>query len=333
MLCRTFACFVAIGTAICAHPGVDGQPQMTWQGEVDGAAVLFVHGKRLKIEQKSGGSVARQRYRFTEPLPDNRQDVRLQVLEGPGEVRIVEQPRADNDFTLALTIQNRQRGPSQYSLALYWTADESTTRLDRLKWSGRVDNEVIVACSASQCSSTAIAGAPVMHESAKFSRPLPQSDVAVNVQTLEGRGEVAIIEQPSERNGFTTRVRIRDGDPGASDYAFALTWRRPEAGGAQVLPAARGLLWSARVAGEVRVTIRGGAAFSQALSGPPVTAERTIFDRPLPARSDLRPVLTKRQGQGAVELLESPSSRNGYELVFIVHGATTPEPYEIEVAW
>src|SRR5581483_2536252 len=131
-------------------------------------------------------------------------------------------------------------------------------------------------------------------------------------------------------------VRIRDVSPGASDYAFSLSWPRQfsAANAIPPEPTRRGLLWSARVAGTIRVTVRGGAAFSQVLSGSPVASERVIFDRPLPASSGLKPVVTKLQGRGTVQMTEAPSQGNGYQLVFEVRPAdATPEQFEVEVAW
>jgi hypothetical protein len=260
------------------------------------------------------------------------------VIEGRGFVRIVEQPRAENDFTLAVSIEDRQPGSGFYSLALYWTSDsierrDDRSRMGQIRWSGRVDDEVVVSCAASACTSAAVSGSPVMHEKAKLSAPLPQAEVPVELETVEARGAVTVVEQPSERNGYTVRVRIRDKDPGSSDYAFNLKWRRPDAAmTTEPAAARRGVLWSARVAGTVRVTVMGGAAFSQSITGQPVSLERTLFDRPLPA-SNVKPVIAKRQGQGAVNIVAYPNKENGYELVFEIRAADTPELYEIEVAW
>ena len=322
---------------------------MVWQGEVEGNAFLFVHGKKLKVESPKGATVARQQYRINDPLPDFRQNVRLQVSQARGWVHIADQPTADNDYTLALAIEDRQSGPALYSIALYWNPGDSYDRTSdrgrqRLKWSGRVDQDVVVSCVASQCSSEPKSGVPVMHEKTKFSGALPREPVRVSLDEVQGRGEVRIVQQPAESNGYVTRVRITDRDAGPSDYAFVLTWKRPAAGGngsgmspgigsaAQPMAPLRGLLWSGNVSGTVRVTVRGGVAFSQTIAGAPIAAESAVFDRPLPARSDIRPALTKRQGQGDVEIVEYPADRNGYQLVFEVR-ASKPDYFEIEVAW
>src|ERR1700676_2384174 len=103
---RLLACALALVTGVPAQPdGGDPKPQMVWQGQVEGAAFLYVHAKRLKVETKAGGPIENQRYRIIDALPQTRQVVRLHVNEGRGYVHIAEQPRADNDYTLAIAIE------------------------------------------------------------------------------------------------------------------------------------------------------------------------------------------------------------------------------------
>jgi hypothetical protein len=173
-----------------------------------------------------------------------------------------------------------------------------------------------------------------MHEHVKISHPLPERDVQVALEKVEGRGEIRLLDQPSESNGHTARVRIRDPEGGASDYSFVLTWGRPGAASiGQTAEAQSGLVWSGRVEGTVRVTVHGGAAFSEATTGRPVMNETVRFERPLPSSSDLSPTVKKRQGLGTVTLVESPTKDNGYHLVFEIHGAGVSELYEVEVSW
>lgn len=92
------------------------EPRMVWQGDVTGSAILYIRGDKVTVEAAQGQA------RFRTPLPDVRQDVKMQVLEGRGRVHIVEQPRADNEYTLAVAIDDRQSGTSAYSLAFFWSA-------------------------------------------------------------------------------------------------------------------------------------------------------------------------------------------------------------------
>src|SRR2546421_12782677 len=100
---RLSVCALIFAPALFAQTDrVEDKPQLVWQGNVDAATFLYVHGKRLRVENKDGAPVEKQRYRFKDPLPPNRQNVRLHVSEGRGYVHIVEQPRVDNEYTLAI---------------------------------------------------------------------------------------------------------------------------------------------------------------------------------------------------------------------------------------
>jgi hypothetical protein len=141
--------------ALAAPACLAQDPQMIWEGEVDGTSVLYIRGNRMDVMDKSGFPVQRQRFRFFDRLPDSRQSVDLEVKEGRGRVRIVEQPRLENNYTLAVEIDDRQGGSSFYSLALHWDTSRGGFFSDRgsglgpirgapvggdsLNWSGRVD--------------------------------------------------------------------------------------------------------------------------------------------------------------------------------------------------
>jgi hypothetical protein len=313
--------------------------QFTWQGEVDGVDVLYLHADRLNVQVKEGAPVARQQYHFYDRLPESRQDTRLEVREGRGFVHIIDQPRIENQYTLAVSVEDRQPGSSFYSIALYWDASnqafERGNKTDKLVWSGRVDEQAIISCQDKTCTSKADRGAPVAEERFKFSRPLPHRDVEVTLDDHAGRGDIRLVEQPRERNNYTARVSIRDPQNGSGEYSFTLAWKRTS--GKEPLPveeATRGLLWSAVVEGRARVTVKGSSSISETIQGAPITGERADFLRPLPSRSDLKPTVKKLSGRGRVEITEYPSEKNNYRLVFEVGDSEAgPSTYAIEVDW
>jgi hypothetical protein len=342
---RLIALVSPIFCALCAAPlaAVPGdEPQFVWQGQVDGIAILHLHGKQLAVQIQEGGPVERQQFHFSDALPDVRQKVRVEVLEGRGYVHVIDQPSIENHYTLAVGIEDRQAGSAFYSIALYWDASNNTfdrgaEKTDKVTWSGRVDHSAIVSCQAKSCTSSVEHGAtPVADEHFKFSKPLPDRDTEVRLEAPEGRGEIRLIEQPRQRNHYTARVSIRDSGAGAGDYSFTLVWNRAVGKDAGPIPepAGRGFLWRGTVDGRVRVTVQGGASFSEALEGARITGEHAEVFRPLPARSDLMPAIRKLQGRGRVAIVESPSEKNNYRLVFEIDD---PEPgaddYEIELDW
>jgi hypothetical protein len=320
------------------HLSAQERPQFVWQGQVDGTAILHLAGKRITVQIQDGAPVERQKFHFADSLPANRQAVRVEVLEGRGYVHVIDQPSIENHYTLAVSIEDRQPGSSFYSIALYWDASGSAFepgagRTDQVTWSGRVDEGAIVSCQKQSCTSSAGRGAPVADERFKFSRPLPDRELDVRLEDPQGRGEIRLIEQPRQRNNYTARVSIRDPQGGAGDYAFTLQWNRqvsepvPDSTG-------RGFLWSGRVDGRVRVTLQGGASLSEVLEGAPIGGEHGEMLRPLPARADLMPAIQKLLGRGRVSIVESPSEKNNYRLVFEIDDPDAgADDYEVELDW
>jgi hypothetical protein len=316
------------------------RPQLVWQGEVEGVATLYIKGKRVETQERRGSAV-RQHFHFYHRLPDSSLDARLETIGGRGYVHILEQPRVDNDYTLAVRIEDQQTGSAPYSLAFYW--DTSSDRMEnlrdfsrggRLTWKGRVDDEVVVSCRQSTCEANAANGQQVLHEDYKFSKPLPASEVEVNLEKNEGRGEIRLLEPPLEKNNYTARVLIRDPEAGASDYSFTLTWARPSKSETQQQPAQAGLIWRGRVDGRIRVTVRGGATASEVLAGKPLIGQGTDFYRPLPSRSDVNITLKKLNGRGQARIIQLPTAQNHFELAFeIENGEAGPDDYQIEVDW
>jgi hypothetical protein len=327
---------------ICATLGAQDHPQFVWLGQVDGTAILHLAGKRLAVQIKDGAPVARQKFHFSDALPQSGQAVRVEELEGRGYVHVIDQPSIENQYTLAVAIEDRQPGSSFYSIALYWDAsgnlfEQGAQKADRVFWQGRVDEQATISCRQQSCVSTASEGAPVADEHFKFTRPLPNRDTDIRLLDPNGRGDIRLIEQPRQRNNYTARVSIRDPQAGAGEYSFTLVWNRPSSKEAAApIPDAtgRGFVWSGTVDGKLRVTLKGGASFSEVVEGAPITDEHSDALRPLPARTDLSPTIKKLRGRGQVSIVESPSEKNNYRLVFEIDD---PDPgsdnYEVELIY
>ncbi|MGC8793879.1 MAG: hypothetical protein ACP5U2_10865 [Bryobacteraceae bacterium] len=318
------------------------QPQMIWEGQVDGVSILRVRGAQVDIEDVRGLPVQRQRSRFFARLPEIRQNVRLEVVEGRGRVRILEQPRRENNYTLSVEIDDHQGGSSFYSLVFYWEERAlgswleprwmTSGRADQLWWSGRVDGEAIIECRGDLCEAQTVSGQPVSRDRFRFTRPLPRQRVVVSLDETSGRGQVRLLEQPREENDYTARVLIRDPQGGAADYSFVLSWTTPARGEPGI--ARPGMVWRGRVDGTVRVTVQGSRAVAEVVSGAPVEEEDAHFLRPLPARNLPDATVRKLRGRGRVEIVEYPSSRNGYRLVFQIEDPKGgSDRYEVEIGW
>lgn len=105
--------------------GAADRPQFLWEGEARGRVVLSVRGKKLTVNIDEG-EVERSKLVMPKGLPDSRQTVRLELRKQRGMVSITQQPRIDNDYTLEITIDDRQDGLGGYSIAAYWDLDRGT---------------------------------------------------------------------------------------------------------------------------------------------------------------------------------------------------------------
>lgn len=316
----------------------EDRPQLVWEGQVDGVVVLHVHGNQVTEEVREGLPVERRRFHFQAALPESRQQVRLEVVQGRGGVNILEQPRMDNQYTLSVIIEDRQPGSALYSLAFFWEADETgpapRIRRETVAWSGRVDGEAVVSCHGKTCEADARSGKPVAGGLFHFSKPLPSREVTVSIEKIEGRGEIRLLEQPRESNGYRARVLIRNPQAGPGDYSFRLAWppAAPKDAGFELLR--RGAIWSGRVDGRIRVVIEGRTSMSTVLGGAPVADERVEFERALPASDTPNAVAKLLRGRGRVQIVEYPSLSNHYQLVFeIENPAGGPDNYEVELRW
>jgi hypothetical protein len=69
-----------------------------------------------------------------------------------------------------------------------------------------------------------ISGRPTSGITFSFTSPLPRRAAAVRLEKKDGRGDVEIVQQPSQSNDFTAVIRIRDEKGGSDDYEFELIW-------------------------------------------------------------------------------------------------------------
>ena len=220
---------VFLAVALHAQAPMDTAPKFVWQGDVDETAVLRIRGDRLDVQSPKGERVQHQRYRFFHLPPDSHQQVRLEIQEGRGTVRIARQPTADNDYTIEIDIEDLQQGRAHYSIALYWDspADErqegakkwrdrgwqgddvskAKENTGKLTWHGHVDSEAVVECQASSCRSQVTQGMPVGHERVHFEKPLPQQEVAVSLAGDDANGNIRVVQQPLRANN--TRYACR----------------------------------------------------------------------------------------------------------------------------
>jgi hypothetical protein len=222
--------------------GAEKTDKVTWSGRVDHAAVVSCQKRTCVSTLGQGGSeqggsehgtpVADQHFKFSKPLPDRAIEVRLDEVDGRGEIRLIEQPRESNHYTARVSIRDPGNGAADYAFTLVWNraSDKEPGPIPEpagraFVWTGKVDGRVRVTIQSGASFSEAIEGARVVGEHAEMLRPLPaRSDVTPVIRKVRGRGQVAIVESPSEKNNFRLIFEIDDPEPGADDYEVELDW-------------------------------------------------------------------------------------------------------------
>lgn len=320
-----------------------------WEGVVDGATVIRISRRQVDYEYRSGLPVQRQRYDFTDALPFTRTEVRLNVIEGRGDVRLIEQPRSENNYTAAVLIEDRDRGNSTYAFELLWERPRNSGGRRRddeaFEWRGRVDGESIIRVRGGSVRVENISGSGVSDDDYRFTVAMPLQPFQVSLVETSGRGEIVLIEQPSRRNDYTVAIRIRDSQGGAGRYAFTLTWQPPRyqppsapdrsRGNPRYddQPVGVGLVWSGRVDGTDLLRISASQLFIEHQNGVPIVGADYRFLKPLPFAPRTVSV-RKLRGRGKVTVIEQPSSANNFTATIRIEDKDGGSAqYEIEVSW
>jgi hypothetical protein len=200
-----------------------------WRGEVDGIDDIVITGSQVRVEHIADKPIQNQDHRFSAPLPFAEVAVTLQVIQGRGSVRLMEQPSQRNGYTTVVRVEDRDSGDSRYEFELSWSRDDvngSDAYESTFRWRGRVDVGCEIEIQGSQYQVTDAGGSGTRERGATFSDPLPHSEVPLSVEKRDGRGDVELIQTPDAGNGYTAIIQIEDTKGGADDYEIELRWPR-----------------------------------------------------------------------------------------------------------
>ena len=235
---------------------------------------------------------------------------------------------------------------------------------ERFQWRGQVDgvDEILIRGGSVQVRH--LEAKPIQRQEHRFTAPLPEWDVDLELDKIEGRGDVRLIEEPSSWNDYTAVVRIDDSDEiGDGYYEFELTWnerddwgdwgdrgdqseREPwddfedaesdiwgreddqdwdDEGGA--------FRWEGRVDIGAEILIRGGDHEVDGDSGQGTQELRSRFTADLP-ETEVTVSLRQLDGRGRVELIQTPSAENDYTVVVRIEDSDSgDDTYEFELSW
>lgn len=93
---------------------------LTWTGVVDDVVQITIRGNSVQSKAVSGRVVTNENFNFTSPLPSRRVDVEIDKKKGRGSVRVMQQPRRENDFTTVIEVRDTSGGARDYELEIYW---------------------------------------------------------------------------------------------------------------------------------------------------------------------------------------------------------------------
>jgi hypothetical protein len=218
-----------------------------------------MRGRDITFRSDADRNRRDSRPRANGALPRTDGDVWVRVTEGRGSVDVIQQPNARNNYTAVVRIRDARGGDDRYRLTAFWAPDdrgdwgrdddrgrdrdgprgrEDDRGRDRdggwygndrnrsgLRWSGLVDDVVELRIQGRRVEVVERSGARTRDVRTDFgNQGLPRQNAVVTLQRADGRGSVAIVQQPAVWNGFTAVVRIRDERGGADRYDLNLTW-------------------------------------------------------------------------------------------------------------
>jgi len=97
-----------------------GQELFEWAGRVDREVQIVMRGNQLSTRNVGSGETGRARSRVMMQMPRQEGEVVAQVLNGRGNVDVVQQPNSQNGYTTVIRIVDNAGGADDYRVTAYW---------------------------------------------------------------------------------------------------------------------------------------------------------------------------------------------------------------------
>ena len=91
-----------------------------WRGTVDSEVNLIIQNRSIETRTISGTPQSNEVFSFTSSLPTRNVTVEAIKKSGRGQVRVLEQPSRDNDYTAVIQIFDEGGGAREYQLEIVW---------------------------------------------------------------------------------------------------------------------------------------------------------------------------------------------------------------------
>ena len=93
---------------------------VTWSGRVDHRVYLYISGRDVYPQVIEGTAVQNDRFNFNGYLARRPGSVSVRKRDGRGDVRVVEQPSASNDYVAVIEIYDDKGGADNYRVEVSW---------------------------------------------------------------------------------------------------------------------------------------------------------------------------------------------------------------------
>ena len=100
---------------------VSGPGHFQWQGLVDGSDNITLRGSSVKMIHLTASNIQQATYQLSTALPFADVQVNLRKVRGRGQIRLLEQPTASNDYTAVVQVNDQDTpGSAWYEYTLDW---------------------------------------------------------------------------------------------------------------------------------------------------------------------------------------------------------------------
>lgn len=242
ILTRRSVLAAALGTVLVASSAfAQDRVVLKWTGRVDKEVQITIRDTSVSTSIVGGQPVKATYVDVKERLPQRDGTVRVELNAGRGDVDVVQQPSASNDYAAIIRIRDKDTGVHSFDVTVFWNPTRGEDRhgdaaamarrsagdkpVNTMRWTGSVDGELRVEWRGTDVMTRTVHGETARAVHSSVSDGLPARRTRVELVVREGRGNVSIRQQPKASNGFTAIIRVRDKQTGFGLYDFDVNWR------------------------------------------------------------------------------------------------------------
>jgi hypothetical protein len=117
-----------------------GREIFTWTGTVDREVEITMRNRSISVRGVNGGE-DRGRAQVLSAIPRDEGRVDVRVQDGRGDVNVIQQPSARNDYTTIVRIRDRSSGADRYRVFASWQSDDRYDRGNPGRANGRIGDD------------------------------------------------------------------------------------------------------------------------------------------------------------------------------------------------